>query len=39
MSGFAFVGVFGLLVQLIIFVIIFIIGAFVGDKLEQVIRK
>ncbi|MDD1690959.1 MAG: hypothetical protein LUQ66_09890 [Methanoregula sp.] len=38
-SGFAFVGVFGLLVQLIIFVIIFIIGAFVGDKLEQVIRK
>ncbi|MCK9632759.1 MAG: hypothetical protein M0R30_14100 [Methanoregula sp.] len=38
-SGYAIVGVFGLLVQIIIFVAIFIIGAFVGDKLEQVIRK
>ena len=38
-SGFAFVGVFGFLILLIIFVIIFIIGAFVGDKLEHIMRK
>ncbi|MCK9581306.1 MAG: hypothetical protein M0Q92_12785 [Methanoregula sp.] len=32
-------GIFGFVVEIILFVIIFIIGAFVGDKLEPIIRK
>jgi len=38
-SGFGIVGVFGFLVLILVFVVIFVIGAFAGDKLEHVIRK
>jgi len=38
-SGFAFVGVFGILITIAIFVIIFVIGTFAGDQLEHFIRK
>lgn len=38
-SGLAFLGAFGILIEIVISVIIFIIGAFVGDKIERVIRK
>lgn len=34
-----FLGVFGFFVEIIIFVIIFIAGAFVGDRLESVLKK
>lgn len=34
-----FLGVFGIFVEIIIFVIIFIAGAFVGDRLESVLKK
>lgn len=37
--GASFLGVFGIFVTIIIFVIIFIIGAFVGDLLEGVRKK
>jgi hypothetical protein len=34
-----FLGVFGIFVEIIIFVIIFIAGAFVGDRLESALKK
>jgi hypothetical protein len=34
-----FPGVFGVFVQILIFLIIFIIGSFIGDKLEDVLKK
>lgn len=34
-----FLGVFGIFIQIIIFVIIFIAGAFIGDWLEGVLKK
>jgi hypothetical protein len=34
-----FLGVFGIFVEIIIFVIIFIAGAFVGDRLESILKK
>ena len=38
-SGFAFLGAFGILIEIVVCVIIFVIGAFAGDQLERVIRK
>jgi hypothetical protein len=32
-------GVFGIIIEVILFVIIFILGAFVGDKIETLLRK
>jgi len=34
-----FLGVFGIFIQIIIFVIIFIAGAFIGDWLEGILKK
>ncbi len=34
-----FLGVFGIFIQIIIFVIIFIVGAFIGDWLEGILKK
>jgi len=34
-----FLGVFGIFIQIIIFVIIFIAGAFTGDWLEGILKK
>jgi hypothetical protein len=34
-----FLGVFGIFVEIIIFVIIFVAGAFIGDRLESVLKK
>jgi uncharacterized membrane protein len=34
-----FLGVFGIFITILIFVIIFIVGAFIGDWLEGVIKK
>ena len=34
-----FLGVFGIFVEIIIFVIIFIAGAFIGDRLEGALKK
>jgi hypothetical protein len=35
----AFLGIFGLFIEIIIFVIVFIIGAFIGDRLEPLLKK
>jgi hypothetical protein len=35
----SFLGVFGIFIEIIIFVIIFIIGAFLGDRLERILKK
>ncbi|MEI7857606.1 MAG: hypothetical protein WCH85_08905 [Methanomicrobiales archaeon] len=34
-----FLGVFGIFIVILLFVIIFIVGAFIGDKLESVLKK
>jgi hypothetical protein len=34
-----FLGVFGIFIDIIIFVIIFILGAFIGDKLDPLLKK
>ena len=34
-----FLGVFGIFIEIILFVIIFILGAFIGDKLEPLLKK
>jgi hypothetical protein len=34
-----FLGVFGIFVEIIIFVIIFVAGAFIGDRLESILKK
>lgn len=34
-----FLGVFGIFIQIIMFVIIFIVGAFIGDLLERILKK
>jgi uncharacterized membrane protein len=38
-SDVGFLGVFGFFIEIIIFVIIFIVGAFIGDWLESVLKK
>jgi hypothetical protein len=38
-SDVGFLGVFGIFITILIFVIIFIVGAFIGDWLEGVIKK
>jgi len=38
-SDVGFLGVFGIFITIILFVIIFIVGAFVGDWLEGVLKK
>ncbi|MFY9800886.1 MAG: hypothetical protein WAK10_06530 [Methanoregula sp.] len=37
--GFDFLGVFGIFIEIMIFVIIFIVGAFIGDWLENILKK
>jgi hypothetical protein len=37
--GVGFLGVFGIFIEIMIFVIIFIVGAFIGDWLEGVLKK
>jgi uncharacterized membrane protein len=37
--GVDFLGVFGIFVEIIIMVIIFIVGAFIGDWLERILKK
>jgi hypothetical protein len=34
-----FLGIFGIFIEILIFVIIFIVGAFIGDWLEGVLKK
>jgi hypothetical protein len=34
-----FLGVFGIFIEIIIFVIIFILGAFIGDRIESIRKK
>jgi hypothetical protein len=34
-----FLGIFGIFIEILIFVIIFIVGAFIGDWLEGVLEK
>jgi len=36
---FSFLGVFGIFIDIIIFVIIFILGAFIGDRLSRILKK
>jgi hypothetical protein len=36
---FQFLGVFGIFIDIILFVIIFMLGAFTGDKLETILKK
>jgi len=36
---FGFLGVFGFLIVIVIFVLLFIAGAFIGDRLERILRK
>jgi uncharacterized Tic20 family protein len=38
-SDVGFLGVFGIFITILIFVIIFVVGAFVGDWLEGVLKK
>lgn len=38
-SGTIFPGIFGLIVSLVIYIVIFVMGTFVGDQLERVFRK
>jgi membrane-bound ClpP family serine protease len=38
-SGTLLPGILGILLTIIIYVILFIIGTFVGDKLEKIFRK
>jgi uncharacterized membrane protein len=35
----SFLGVFGIFIDIIIFVIIYIIGAFIGDRLSSLLKK
>ncbi|HUW86279.1 MAG TPA: hypothetical protein VMV55_05315 [Methanoregula sp.] len=37
--GVGFLGVFGIFIKIMIFVLIFIVGAFIGDWLEGVLKK
>jgi hypothetical protein len=37
--GVDFLGVFGIFIEIIIMVIIFIVGAFIGDWLERALKK
>jgi len=37
--GVGFFGVFGIFIVIIIYVFIFIVGAFIGDRLEGVLKK
>lgn len=37
--GVGFLGVFGFFIVIIIFVIIFMVGAFIGDWLEGIVKK
>ncbi len=37
--GFGFLGVFGIFVEILIFLIIFILGVFIGDRIECSLRK
>lgn len=37
--GVGFLGVFGIFIEIMIFVLIFIVGAFIGDWLEGVLKK
>jgi hypothetical protein len=37
--GVGFLGVFGIFIEIMIMVIIFIVGAFIGDWLEGVLKK
>lgn len=34
-----FLGIFGIFIEIILFVIIFILGAFIGDKTETLLKK
>jgi hypothetical protein len=36
---FGFTGILGILIEIIIFLIIFILGAFIGDKIEGIRKK
>jgi len=36
---FQFLGVFGIFIDIILFVIIFMLGTFIGDKLETILKK
>jgi hypothetical protein len=38
-TGVGFLGVFGIFIEIMIFVIIFIVGAFIGDWLEGTLKK
>lgn len=38
-SGALFPGIFGLIVTVVIYVVIFVMGTFVGDQLENLFRK
>lgn len=38
-SGAVFPGIFGLIVTIVIYIVIFIAGAFVGDQIESMFRK
>lgn len=35
----SFLGVFGIFISIIIFVIIFILGAFIGDRLSVIVKR
>jgi hypothetical protein len=37
--GVGFLGVFGIFIEIMIFVIIFIVGTFIGDRLEDIQKK
>jgi len=37
--GIGFLGVFGIFIEIMIFVIIFIVGAFIGDWIESILKK
>jgi uncharacterized membrane protein len=37
--GVGFLGVFGIFIEIMIFVLIFIVGTFIGDWLEGVLKK
>ena len=38
-TGTFFPGIFGLIVTMVIYIVVFVVGTFVGDQLERVFRK
>lgn len=38
-TGALFPGIFGLIVTMVIYIVIFILGTFIGDQLERAFRK